>query len=77
MIFGTILRLKSYKPESMVVASLVFGLALFLHEDAKSDALFHYLGVIILVLSLLCDGAIVNISERLMNHHNVDQEEVT
>ena len=81
MLFGMLLQQKKYgNLDYSIVAAMVGGLYIFLRADAKSDdAVFNYLGVIFLVLSLLCDGAIVNISEAIMSRpeFGVRQDEVS
>ncbi|KAL3941424.1 MAG: hypothetical protein SGBAC_004223 [Bacillariaceae sp.] len=76
MIFGVFITKKSYKlTDYFVVLCMVAGLAIFMHADANSSAVFKPLGVIMLTVSLLCDGAITNMSENIMNHYGVGQDE--
>lgn len=50
MIIGVLIRNKSYKPRDYIaVFTLVIGLAIFLHADSTSAAVFHPLGVLLLV----------------------------
>jgi hypothetical protein len=55
---------------------MVAGLAMFMHADASSSAVFHSMGVIMLTISLVCDGAISNTSETIMSQYGVGQDEV-
>ena len=76
MIFGVLIQRKVYKQaDYLIVLLMVAGLATFMHADASSSAVFHHMGVIMLVISLFCDGAISNVSETIMNHHGVGQDE--
>jgi UAA transporter family len=77
MLFGMFIQRKKYQViDFLTVFGMVVGLALFLHADSKSAAVFHYMGVLMLLLSLFCDGAIVNISESIMTNYGVGQDEV-
>ena len=58
-----------------IVGLMVAGLGMFMHADAKTSAVFQPLGIIMLTISLLCDGAISNLSEALMNQYEVGQDE--
>jgi hypothetical protein len=58
-----------------IVLCMVAGLALFMHADSTSSAVFHYAGVLMLTISLLCDGAISNVSETIMSQYGVGQDE--
>ena len=58
-----------------IVGLMVAGLGMFMHADAKTSAVFQPLGIIMLTISLLCDGAISNLSEALMNQYDVGQDE--
>lgn len=50
MIFGVFVTKKRYQlKEYLVVLMMVCGLALFMHADAKSSAVFQPVGVIMLV----------------------------
>ena len=54
MIFGVVITKKSYKfMDYFVVMCMVAGLAIFMHADANSSAVFQPLGVIMLVSVLL------------------------
>jgi hypothetical protein len=106
MLFGVLIIKKKYKfMDYFVVMCMVYGLAIFMHADATSSAVFQPKGVIMLVrvflyfcfllllkglswltshiylflssqtVSLLCDGAIVNMSENIMNQYGVGQDE--
>ena len=61
--------------KGVVVGMMVAGLAIFMHADANSSAVFHSLGITMLVVSLLCDGAISNMSETIMTDYGVGQDE--
>jgi adenosine 3'-phospho 5'-phosphosulfate transporter B3 len=76
MILGTIISRKRYKPtDYAIVLLMVAGLSIFMHADANSSAVFHPLGVIMLTISLLCDGAMSNMGEKIMTQFNVGQDE--
>jgi adenosine 3'-phospho 5'-phosphosulfate transporter B3 len=76
MILGTIISRKRYKPtDYAIVLLMVAGLSIFMHADANSSAVFHPLGVIMLTISLLCDGAMSNLGEKIMTQFNVGQDE--
>mmetsp|Transcript_7177 Transcript_7177/g.13271 ORF Transcript_7177/g.13271 Transcript_7177/m.13271 type:complete len:316 (-) Transcript_7177:211-1158(-) len=76
MIFGVFITHKRYKMiDYAIVLCMVIGLAVFMHADATSSAVFQPIGVIMLTVSLLCDGAITNMSESIMNQYGVGQDE--
>ncbi|GKZ00365.1 hypothetical protein MPSEU_000989500 [Mayamaea pseudoterrestris] len=76
MLFGVILSKKRYVcKDYLIVSTMVLGLALFLHADANSSAIFAPMGVIMLTVSLICDGAITNVSETIMQRFGVGQDE--
>ena len=76
MIFGVLIQRKVYKrADYFIVVMMVLGLATFMHADASSSAIFHHMGVIMLIVSLFCDGAISNVSETIMNQYGVGQDE--
>lgn len=78
MLFGVVISRKKYKPvDYAIVLSMVVGLALFMHADANSSAVFDLSGVLMLTVSLLCDGAISNVSETIMSKFGVGQDEVS
>jgi drug/metabolite transporter (DMT)-like permease len=77
MFFGVVIQRKKYHlGDYLIVLAMVAGLALFMHADANSDAIFHHMGVIMLTISLICDGAISNMSESIMKDYGVGQDEV-
>jgi UAA transporter family len=77
MIFGVLIQGKVYRSaDYLIVVAMVLGLATFMHADATSSAVFHHMGVIMLTISLFCDGAISNVSETIMNQFGVGQDEV-
>jgi UAA transporter family len=77
MMFGVLIQRKKYKPaDYAIVVAMVLGLATFMHADASSSAVFHHMGVVMLTISLFCDGAISNVSETIMNQFGVGQDEV-
>jgi UAA transporter family len=77
MIFGVVIARKSYQiTDYAIVVCMVFGLVLFMHADANSSAVFDISGVAMLTVSLLCDGAISNMSESIMTTFGVGQDEV-
>lgn len=76
MLFGTIIRRKSYKPiDYIVVFLMVSGLVIFMHADSKSSAIFQPIGIVMLIISLTCDGAINNMSEAIMIQYKIGQDE--
>jgi len=76
MIFGVCITHKRYNlTDYAIVLCMVIGLAIFMHADATSSAVFQPAGVIMLTISLMCDGAITNMSENIMNQYNVGQDE--
>jgi drug/metabolite transporter (DMT)-like permease len=77
MLAGSWLRQKSYRMEDIAtVVCMVLGLFVFLNADANSDTIvFHWFGVLLLVISNLLDGVIVTISEGIMKEYNVPQDE--
>lgn len=76
MLFGLLIGRKTYKTaDYVVVAMMVSGLAIFMHADANSSAVFQPLGIVMLTVSLLCDGAVSNMSESIMNRFGVGQDE--
>mmetsp|Transcript_287 Transcript_287/g.708 ORF Transcript_287/g.708 Transcript_287/m.708 type:complete len:512 (-) Transcript_287:178-1713(-) len=76
MIFGVFITHKKYNvTDYAIVLCMVVGLAIFMHADATSSAVFEPLGVILLMVSLTCDGAITNMSERIMTQYGVGQDE--
>ena len=54
---------------------MVLGLSVFMHADSKSSAVFQPIGVCMLIISLMCDGAVSNASESIMNKYHVGQDE--
>jgi UAA transporter family len=78
MLFGVLIQRKVYKPvDYLIVLAMVMGLAMFMHADANSSAVFHHMGVLMLTVSLVCDGAISNMSETIMSQYGVGQDEVS
>jgi solute carrier family 35 (adenosine 3'-phospho 5'-phosphosulfate transporter), member B3 len=76
MLFGVFISRKSYKiVDYLIVFTMVAGLALFMHADAHSSAVFSTTGVLMLTVSLICDGAITNVSESIMVQYGVGQDE--
>jgi drug/metabolite transporter (DMT)-like permease len=76
MALGVLIQKHRYRVRDYsVVFTLVAGLAIFLHADHTSDAVFHPVGVIFLVLSLMGDGVINNYSEKLMDSYSMTQDE--
>jgi hypothetical protein len=50
MLFGVVIARKQYKLlDYVVVVLMVTGLAVFMHADANSSAVFHHLGIVMLV----------------------------
>jgi len=75
MVMGIVIGRKKYAgADYAMVVLLVFGLGLFLHADMNSNAIFHPLGVMMLVTSLSIDGTVSNWSEVIMNRHNMGQD---
>jgi solute carrier family 35 (adenosine 3'-phospho 5'-phosphosulfate transporter), member B3 len=78
MLFGVLLQQKKYQvTDYAIVVTMVSGLVLFMHADMQSSAVFHSTGVVMLTVSLFCDGAISNVSETIMNRYGVGQDEVS
>ncbi|KAL7453527.1 hypothetical protein ACHAWC_005195 [Mediolabrus comicus] len=76
MLFGVIITKKRYNTADYgIVCLMVVGLAMFMHADSTSSAVFQPVGILMLTISLLCDGAISNMSEAIMNKYNVGQDE--
>lgn len=76
MLFGACITRKVYHfMDYFIVMCMVAGLAVFMHADANSSAVFQPLGVVMLTVSLVCDGAITNMSENIMNQFGVGQDE--
>jgi adenosine 3'-phospho 5'-phosphosulfate transporter B3 len=76
MALGVLIQKHHYRVRDYsVVFTLVLGLAIFLHADHTSDAVFHPVGVVFLVLSLMGDGVINNYSEKLMESYSMTQDE--
>lgn len=76
MLFGVIITKKRYSAADYgIVCLMVAGLALFMHADSTSSAVFQPVGIVMLTISLLCDGAISNMSEAIMNKYSVGQDE--
>jgi len=76
MLFGVVIGRKRYQAlDYMIVFAMVAGLAVFMHADANSSAVFHHMGVVMLTVSLVCDGAISNLSESIMTQFGVGQDE--
>jgi drug/metabolite transporter (DMT)-like permease len=54
MLFGVLIARKRYRLwDYVVVLLMVSGLAIFMHADANSSAIFHSLGIIMLVSAIL------------------------
>jgi solute carrier family 35 (adenosine 3'-phospho 5'-phosphosulfate transporter), member B3 len=76
MLFGVLIARKKYRVwDYFVVFTMVTGLAIFMHADANSSAVFNSLGIVMLTISLVCDGAISNMSETIMTNFGVGQDE--
>ncbi|KAL7463466.1 hypothetical protein ACHAXS_003832 [Conticribra weissflogii] len=76
MLFGVLVTKKRYgMADFAIVGLMVAGLGMFMHADASTSAVFQPLGIIMLIISLLCDGAISNMSESIMNKYKVGQDE--
>jgi hypothetical protein len=76
MLFGVIVSKKRYGMADFgIVGLMVAGLGLFMHADSHTSAVFQPIGIIMLIISLLGDGAISNLSEALMNQYEVGQDE--
>lgn len=76
MLIGVVVSKKRYSTKEVAhVVAMVLGLAVFLHADASSAAIFQPLGVIMLIVSLICDGFITNWSEIIMRQYSVGQDE--
>lgn len=76
MLFGVLIARRRYeKRDYAVVGMMVLGLSVFMHADSKSSAVFQPIGVCMLIISLMCDGAVSNASESIMNKYHVGQDE--
>ncbi len=76
MIMGVIIGKKRYNGvDYTMVLMLVCGLSMFVHADMNSNAVFHPLGVLMLVTSLGLDGTVSNWSEVTMNKYEMGQDE--
>lgn len=76
MLFGILVSKKRYgTADFAIVGLMVAGLGMFMHADMHTSAVFQPLGIIMLTISLLCDGAISNMSESIMNRYEVGQDE--
>jgi adenosine 3'-phospho 5'-phosphosulfate transporter B3 len=76
MLFGVLIARKTYRwMDYFVVLLMVGGLAIFMHADANSSAVFNSMGIMMLTVSLVCDGAISNMSETIMTNYGVGQDE--
>jgi solute carrier family 35 (adenosine 3'-phospho 5'-phosphosulfate transporter), member B3 len=76
MIFGVLVANKSYRPwDFFIVLMMVIGLVVFMHADATSSAVFNSIGIIMLTVSLACDGALSNFSETVMTKYKVGHDE--
>jgi solute carrier family 35 (adenosine 3'-phospho 5'-phosphosulfate transporter), member B3 len=77
MLFGVLIAGKRYRlVDYLVVLGMVAGLAIFMQADAASSAIFDPVGVVMLAISLLCDGAINVLSESIMGNYGVGQDEL-
>ena len=76
MLMGIVIGGKKYSSiDYVMVIMLVCGLSLFLHADMNSDAIFHPIGVCMLITSLSLDGTVSNSSEVMMNRHRLGHDE--
>lgn len=76
MLLGLVITNKRYKcRDYLSVSLLVFGLGIFLHADSRASVVFHSVGILLLVGSLVCDGILGNASEKLMRQYHVGQDE--
>lgn len=76
MLLGLVIGHKRYKARDYVaVMTLVVGLFVFLHADTQSNAVFHPIGVLMLMISLTCDGTVNNWAEQIMKHYSLGQDE--
>lgn len=76
MLFGVLIARKRYTiKDYATVVMMALGLCIFMHADARTSAVFQPLGVVMLVVSLMCDGVLTNLSEALMNKYHVGQDE--
>lgn len=77
MVLGVFIGNKTYRFRDYAAAGLlVLGLALFLHADSReSSVVFHPAGIVMMIISLLCDGAFGNWSEKVMRDYRVGHDE--
>jgi solute carrier family 35 (adenosine 3'-phospho 5'-phosphosulfate transporter), member B3 len=76
MLFGVLMHNKVYTlTDYTIVLFMVVGLGSFLHADSQSSAVFEVRGVLMLTISLLCDGMICNVSETILKQYGVSPDE--
>ena len=80
MLIGSVIMRKRHRRSDYVVVSMmVSGLAFFMHAESTAktrESTFNYLGIAMLIVSLLADGAVVNLNEKLMKCHRMAQDEL-
>ena len=69
-------RLRYHRRDYAVALSMAFGLTLFVVADAKTSPVFDIHGVVIICVSLLADGAILNLQEHCMKTYNATHDEL-
>jgi len=76
MMMGSVIGGRRYSATDLImVFMIVVGLGLFLHADLTSNAVFHPIGVTMLIVSLTLDGAVNNLSEMTMHKFNLGQDD--
>ena len=74
------MRKRHRKSDYVVVIMMVSGLSFFIHAETTANNVqthaFSFVGIGMLVMSLLADGAVVNLNEKLMSVHNLGQDEL-
>lgn len=72
MLFGVIVARKRYRPlDYLVVLLMVAGLAIFMHADANSSAVFDSLGIFMLVRILIIVVIVMVVSYLLVYSHSL------
>ncbi|GMH64533.1 hypothetical protein TrLO_g13465 [Triparma laevis f. longispina] len=79
MIFGSFIMGKRHKrSDYLIVITMVLGLGIFIVAESRgkeSDKNFEWIGILMLLCSLTCDGFVVNSNEMLMNNWDLGQDE--
>lgn len=77
MLVGIVFRRLKYPRKDYAVGlSMAVGLTLFVLADAKTSPVFDIHGVMIICVSLLADGAILNLQEHCMKTYSASHDEL-